>query len=143
MESKFRRIAYQLADKHLRELPDEVIVKESPSHYGLELCDEHKLFMWNGLVDHYLDMDEAEIYDAYTRHIKQNEPIIKAIVSQDLEPELQLLVDSIIHAFWDRQEKHTCSIQGTGSTGNTVNINGTDIADIPTVGVGNGSKEDK
>jgi len=84
--------------------------------------------MWNGLVDHYLDMDEAEIYDAYTRHIKQNEPIIKAIVSQDLEPELQLLVDSIIHAFWDRQEL------------DTVSINGTDIANIPTVGVGNGNE---
>lgn len=134
MNSKFRRIAYQLADKHLRELPDEVLVRESPSHYGTELNDNHRLFMWNGLVDHYLDMDEAEIYAAYTRHIKQNEPIIKAIVSQDLEPELQLLVDSIIHAFWDRQEKDTCSIQGTSGTTGTV------LASIPTVGVGNGNE---
>ncbi len=140
MESKFRRIAYQLADKHLRELPDEVIVRESPSHYGQELTDNHRLFMWNGLVDHYLAMDEAEIYDAYTRHIKQNEPIVKAIVSQELEPELQLLVDSIIHAFWDRQEKDTCSIQGTYSTQDITGTSGTDIADIPTVGVGNGNE---
>jgi len=87
--------------------------------------------MWNGLVDHYLDMDEAEIYDAYTRHIKQNEPIIKAIVTEDLEPELQLLVDSIVHAFWDRQELDTVSIS---------EASGTVLADIPTVGVGNGNE---
>ena len=130
----FRRIAYQLADKHLRELPEEVLIREAPSHYGTCLTDNHRLFMWNGLVDHYLAMDEAEIYEAYVRHLKQGEPIIKAVISQDLEPELQLLVDTIIHLFWDRQEKDTCYIQDTPA------INGTVLAlDTPTVGEGNGN----
>jgi hypothetical protein len=104
--------------------------------------------MWNGLVDHYLDMDEAEIYDAYTRHIKQNEPIIKAIVTEDLEPELQLLVDSIVHAFWDRQDKDVCNIQGTYSTQDITGTSGTVLAINPTigmvkVGVGNGNEGNK
>lgn len=130
MNSKFRRLAYQLADKHLRELPEETIIRSTPSHYGPELNDNHRLFMWNGLVDHYLELDESALYSAYTRHIKQNEPIIKAIVSEELEPELQLLVESITQALWNSPELKLYSNDKSGTV----------LADIPTVGVGSGNE---
>jgi hypothetical protein len=81
-DPKMRKCAYLLADRHLSELPTDVIVAASPRHYGPGLSDEHKLFMWNGLVDHYMELPENELWQLYTRHITQSEPIVKPLNSE-------------------------------------------------------------
>lgn len=101
MQSQLRRYAFLLADKHLRELPAEELIKAAPSHYGTELNDSHRLWMWNGLLDHYLAMDPHELLAKVNRHLRDGEPILKAYSFEQLEPEVQQLVDSIVDALWN------------------------------------------
>lgn len=131
MESKFRQLAYRLADKHLNELPVELVISRAPSHYGASLTDEHKLFTWNQLVDQYLELDEAQLYQAYLRHIKGGEPIIKAIVSENAEPEIQELVYKLAEELWTKQEESNGTILAlhTPSVG------------VFKVGMGNGGRD--
>jgi len=98
--SRIRTYAYQLADKHLRELPNEIIVRNSPAHYGTQLTDDHKLFMWNALVDHYADQGDLELVKLYQRHVVENEPIVKSTIFEPLEPEMQEVVDRIVELLW-------------------------------------------
>ena len=107
VDKLIRQYAMQLADKHLRELPDEVIIRESPSHYGTELTDDHRLFLWNGLVDHYQELDALELVSKYNRHIRGTEPILKAITIDSLEPELQQVIDSIVDALWNSNSNNS------------------------------------
>lgn len=103
--SRIRTYTYQLADKHLREVPEEVLIRNSPSHYGNKLTDDHKLFMWNALVDHYESYEDVELVKLYQRHIVDNEPIVKATILEPLEPEIQAIVDNIVELLWMRDSK--------------------------------------
>lgn len=103
--SRIRTYTYQLADKHLRELPDEVIVRNSPAHYGPTLTDDHKLFMWNALVDHYEEQGDVQLVRLYQRHLVDGEPIVKATIFEPLEPELQSVVDQIVDLLWSNKVK--------------------------------------
>ena len=96
-----RKMSYLLADKHLRQLPDDVIVTACPEHYGSECTDDHKLFIWNGLVDHYQSLDEAKVYDLYRRHVIEKEPIIKAVLFDTCDEEMQALVSDIVNLIWE------------------------------------------
>lgn len=97
---KIRKCAYLLADKHLSEMPDWAIVENCPSHYGATVSDTHRLFLWNGFVDHYLSLDEYSIYRLYKRHVEGKEPIIKYFATKELEPEVKQLLDEIVKALW-------------------------------------------
>lgn len=79
---KLNRCAYTLADRHLDELPVDIIIAASPRHYGPDLTDDHKLFMWNGLVDHYASLPEDTLWQLFTRHITHNESIVKPLDSE-------------------------------------------------------------
>lgn len=103
MQSQLRKYAFLLADKHLRELPSEELIKAAPSHYGTELNDSHRLFMWNELLDHYLAMDPYKLLDKVNRHIRDKEPILKSHSFEELEPEIQQLIDTITQAIWNSQ----------------------------------------
>lgn len=104
--SRIRTYTYQLADKHMRELPDEVIVQNSPAHYGPTLTDDHRLFMWNALVDHYADQGDVQLVRLYQRHVVEGEPIVKATMFEPLEPELQEVVDQIVDLLWADRSKY-------------------------------------
>lgn len=101
LESKLRKCAYAMADKHLKELPSDAILAHCPKHYGTEVTDEHKLFLWNGLVDHYQELPDTELYSLYQRHVLANEPIIKALIFEPLEPEMEQLIDEITDLIWN------------------------------------------
>ena len=104
MTNQLRRYAYLLADKHLNELPKEELIRSCPSHYGYQLTDEHKLFMWNGLVEHYEQLEPLSLYEKYKLHVVEGEPILKVIVYSELEPDTQELIEEIITALWKKQE---------------------------------------
>lgn len=104
MQSQLRKYAFLLADKHLRELPSEELIRAAPSHYGTELNDDHRLFMWNSLLDHYLSIDQHELVSKYNRHVVGEEPILKAYSFEQLEPEVQQLVDSIVDLLWNSKD---------------------------------------
>lgn len=104
MQSQLRKYAFLLADKHLRELPTEELIRAAPSHYGTELNDSHRLWMWNGLLDHYLSIDQHELVSKYNKHIRDDEPILKAYSFEQLEPEVQQLVDSIVDLLWNNKD---------------------------------------
>ena len=97
---QIRKMSYLLADKHLSELPDWAIIENCPSHYGPTVTDDHKMFLWNGFVDHYLSLDEYTIYRMYRQHVEGKEPIVKAHVFGELSPEVKALVDDIVKALW-------------------------------------------
>lgn len=105
MESKLRKCAYALADKHLGELPSEAILANSPSNYGPEVTDDHRMFVWNGLVDHYMELPDTELYGQYLRHVTDGEPIIKALIFGDMSAEMEQLVQDIADAIWDEGTK--------------------------------------
>jgi hypothetical protein len=100
MDKQRRKYAIQLANKHIGELPDDEIVKASPAHYGEQLNDNHRLFMWNSLVEHYLEADDYSLYSLYNRHVVQEEPIVKFRQWGDLSPEEQELIGTITQAIW-------------------------------------------
>lgn len=104
MTKQLKRYAYELADKHLRELPDEELVKAAPAHYGEEVSDSHRVFMWSGLVEHYLELDAMELVSKYNRHIRGDEPILKAIAIDKLDPEIQAVIDSIVDLLWNSKQ---------------------------------------
>lgn len=107
MNSQFRRYSYLLADKHLRELPNEELVKASPSHYGQEVNDNHRLFMWNSLVDYYQSLPANELADKFDRHIRKEEPILKVWSSEELDAEFHSLINSIVETLWNSKEHLT------------------------------------
>jgi len=90
------KMAYSLADKHMDELMDEEIVEASPKHYGPVITDDHRNYMWNALVDYYLELEIHELTELYMRHVINREAIIKVHTFGELEPELQAVVDSIV-----------------------------------------------
>jgi hypothetical protein len=104
-QAQVRKYAYLLADKHVSEMPTAVIISQSPKHYGDKLTDDHRLFMWNALVDHYLALDEYTLYKTYKRHVEDKEPIVKSGQYEPLSPELEQLVDSIVQVLWSSQGK--------------------------------------
>lgn len=81
-DSRIRKCAFLMADRHLSELPKDTIIAACPRHYGLELTDEHKLFMWNGLVDHYLELPAGDLWQLFDKHITHNESIVKPLHSE-------------------------------------------------------------
>lgn len=101
MDKQRRRYAIQLASQHISELPREEVIKAAPSHYGTELTDEHRLFVWNGLVEHYLELDDHALYRAYKQHIVEQEPIVKFRQWAEMSPDEQQLVNSIVQAIWE------------------------------------------
>jgi len=103
-DSKLRKCAFILADKHLSELSEGIIIASCPRHYGPDLTDEHKLFMWNGLVDHYLELNEGELWRLFDRHITQKEPIVKLEVWDPLPSDLEDIVSRLVDCIWKTHE---------------------------------------
>ena len=105
IDPKIRKCAYLLADRHLSELPVDVIVSASPRHYGLTMTDDHKLFMWNSLVDHYMLLSESELWQLFDRHITQKEPIVKHEIFEPLPPDMEEMVSLLVDHLWNVGEK--------------------------------------
>lgn len=105
IDSRLRKCAYLLADKHVRELPDEALVGNSPQHYGPAVTDDHRTFMWNAMVDHYLELPQGELFQLYTRHVVNKEPIVKCYAYGEVSEELAQLLDTITEAIWGEAEQ--------------------------------------
>jgi len=68
--------AFMLADKALLSMTSKQIVTACPIDYGPEVTDDHRSFIWDKLVDLYLDSDEAELFDMYDKFIQKGEDMV-------------------------------------------------------------------
>lgn len=82
--------AFLLADKALLSMTSKQIVAACPIDYGTEVTDDHRSYIWDKLVDLYMESDESELFDMYDKFIQKGEDMVvmAAPLMEDIADEL-------------------------------------------------------